>query len=411
MTFIEAANEVLRSNGNIPMSANEIWAEIERLGLYKTDGKTPWASLNTKMLSASDNTTIKQKHKKSYYTIVSKKPIKFKMLEKNDDNNSLIEEDFDLSEEDILSNIDSLKKATLEISNCLNDIEYLVELLNNVDRNYLHKYYNSDKNGVVIDIRKDVAKEILLSFVDSEKIINIINDHKNNNQRQLKAWSNPYKILHPLINYKYRKLDIFIESFVKFISSKIGDVKYTISNFNGSQHQGSNEYWIAIYNSCHHSQSDALQIFLTFKDGKFYYGVYNYLENKHLIQNEFIDLDRFYDFLEVNSESILNDVEKSSDILIKKVRNYLETSDNIGKLTSEIISNIDTNVSESTLKSILLDVEDFELDNDKWKIKNQIPGTGKLKKYLTEQGFITIDMLVKILERNGIKLEDIDMSA
>jgi hypothetical protein len=188
----------------------------------------------------------------------------------------------------------------------------------------------------------------------------------------------------------------------------MGDVKYTISNFNGSQHQGSDEYWIAIYNSCHHSQSDALQLFFSFKQGNFYYGIYNYLENKHLIQNEFIDLNKFYDFVDINSELILNDVEKSSDVLIKKVRNYLESSDNIGKKTSEIISGIDSNISESTLKSILVDVEDFELDDDKWKIKNQIPGTGKLKKYLTEQGFITVDILAKILEQKGIKLENLN---
>ncbi len=406
MTFIEAANEILRRNGNKPMSSSEIWSEIEKLGIYETGGKTPWASLNTIMLSASDNTTVKQKHKKSYYTIVSKKPIKFIMLESN---NSIIEEDFDLSEEEIIENIESIKSASEQISKCISDTDYLSDLLNNVDRNYLHKYYNSDKSGVVIDIRKDVAKEILLSFVDSDKILEIINSHKSANQRQLKAWSNPYKILHPLINYKYRNLDTFAEKFTKFIVSKMGDVKYTISNFNGSQHQGSDEYWIAIYNSCHHSQSDALQLFFSFKEGNFYYGIYNYLENKHLIQNEFTDLNKFYDFIDINSELILNDVEKSSDILIKKVRNYLESSDNIGKKTSEIISGIDSNISESTLKSILVDVEDFELDDDKWKIKNQIPGTGKLKKYLTEQGFITMDILVKILEKNGINLEDIDV--
>jgi hypothetical protein len=406
MTFIEAANEVLRRNGNIPMSSSEIWSEIEKFGIYKSDGKTPWASLNTIMLGASDNTTIKQKQKRSYYTIVSKNPIKFIMLESN---NGIIEEDFDLSEGEIIENIESIKSASEQISKCISDTDYLSDLLNNVDRNYLHKYYNSDKSGVVIDIRKDVAKEILLSFVDSNKILEIINSHKSSNQRQLKAWSNPYKILHPLINYKYRNLDIFAEKFTKFIVSKMGDVKYTISNFNGSQHQGSDEYWIAIYNSCHHSQSDALQLFFFFKEGNFYYGIYNYLENKHLIQNEFTDLNKFYDFIDINSELILNDVEKSSDVLIKKVRNYLESSDNIGKKTSEIISGISSNISESSLKSILVDVEDFELDDDKWKIKNQIPGTGKLKKYLTEQGFITVDILIKILEKNGIKLEDIDV--
>jgi hypothetical protein len=406
MTFVEAAFQVLKENNNTPMSAKEIWDIIEKNQIYKTDGKTPCNTLNVLMLSSSNNSSLKNKSKKCFYTIVSKNPIKFKLLENFE--HEVIEEDFDLSDEEILSNLKDLSSASLEVGKCLNDVDYLSQQLNAVDRNYLHKYYISDKCGVVIDIRKDVAKEILLSFVNSEKINEIITKHKSINQRELKSWSNPYKILHPLINYKYKNLDTFIENFTKFICSRIGDVKYTISGFNGSQHQGSEHYWVAIYNNQQKNQSEGLQLFLSFKNGIFYYGIFNYIEQLHITEFEFDgDLNKFYDFIDSNSELIRNDTKKASLNLIIKVKDFLESTDNLGKTISEIILNLKSNISENNLRNLLIESDEFDLVGDKWKIKNQIPGTGKLKKYLTEQGFVTIDMLIELLNRNGIKLENL----
>lgn len=405
MTFIEAANEILKLNGNKPMSSNEIWDGILSLNLMKNNAKTPKASLNVLMLSSSNNSNIKRKSKKINYTIVSKNPTKFKRID-----DEVIDVDFDITSDEILQNINLLKRATTEIDGYISDVNALCLGLNNVDRNYLHKYYSSDKTGVVIDIRKDVAKEILLGTVDINKIDKIILNHKEINGHKLKSWLNPYKILHPLVNYKYKDLDIFIERFVKFLCSKIGDVKYTISNFDGSQHQGSSKYWIAIYNSTHKSQSDALQIFMEFSGGDMRYGVYNYLEGKHMDRNVFNgDVDKLYDFIDSASELILNNTKTSLESLIENVKKIIEDNGNIPMTISDILSKMDNNMSVFDLKHIMDGSDVFEQVDSGWRISGQIPGTNKLKSYLVDQGFITYDMLFSILNKNGIKLEKLEL--
>ena len=54
MTFAEAAEAVL-ADSRRAMTADEIWAEIERRGLIETEGKTPAATLYTEMMRKSAN--------------------------------------------------------------------------------------------------------------------------------------------------------------------------------------------------------------------------------------------------------------------------------------------------------------------------------------------------------------------
>jgi hypothetical protein len=403
MTYIEAAIEILRQNNNNPMSSRDIWEQISNQNLVKTDGKTPKATLNAIMIEKSSNSNFKSKAKKPYFMIVSKNPMKFIILE-----NEVINVDFDLSDEEIIDNFDKIKLATSDIKSCIDDINHLCDALNDIDRNYLYKYYNSDKTGVVIDLRKEVAKELLPGKITPNKLESVIRNHKSANAQSLKSWANPYKILHPFINYKYQPLDIFIEKFIKFIISKIGDVNYTISNFNGSQHQGSDHYWIAIFNKNHKSQSEGLQLFFSFKDGIFTCGIYNYLEDKHVSKFVFDgDLNRLYDFINVNAEIILNDLESLSVNLLKRVNEYIEKNQNQFVTLQDIITTIEINISESALRKILEESDNFESQDDKWRIKDQIPGTSKVKQYFIEQGFITIDMLNEVLKKHGIETIDI----
>lgn len=101
-----------------------------------------------------------------------------------------------------VSEIEDVCKATLDIKRCLTDYDFLCDKLNNTDKNYISSYYRRD-SGVVIDIRKDVAKEILLGGINKDRLLDIIKEHKDKNPQKLKTWSNPYKILHPLVNHTY----------------------------------------------------------------------------------------------------------------------------------------------------------------------------------------------------------------
>jgi len=79
MTFIEAAQLILKKNQNEPMSARDIWDEIEKQNLVSSSGSTPWATLNAEMLRYSDNSKI-SKRKKKLFHIVAESPIMFILI-------------------------------------------------------------------------------------------------------------------------------------------------------------------------------------------------------------------------------------------------------------------------------------------------------------------------------------------
>jgi hypothetical protein len=61
MDFVAASIKVLRQNNNNPMSPKEIWECIEKAGLAKSDGKTPWATIGTKLGARSQHTNYSTK--------------------------------------------------------------------------------------------------------------------------------------------------------------------------------------------------------------------------------------------------------------------------------------------------------------------------------------------------------------
>lgn len=91
MTFIEAAQVILKSNNNKPMTSLEIWNESKNL--VETLGKTPWDTMNSQMILYSDNSNAKGKKKKSIFRIIEGRPYKFILLNPNSEVQS--EEDFE----------------------------------------------------------------------------------------------------------------------------------------------------------------------------------------------------------------------------------------------------------------------------------------------------------------------------
>lgn len=79
-TFAEAAQIILKQNDNKPMSAKEIWNEIESQNLVETKGFTPWASINTIMIRLSVNSKAKSKKDLEIFKIVEDNPYKFILL-------------------------------------------------------------------------------------------------------------------------------------------------------------------------------------------------------------------------------------------------------------------------------------------------------------------------------------------
>ena len=108
MTFLVACQFVLKQNDNRPMNAKEIWEEINKQNLKKTNGLTPWDTVNAKMILSSINTTAKGKKKNSIFQIIEgTKPYKFILL--NPDNIQ------DVPDEDEIQDVPDVDMNYMEI--------------------------------------------------------------------------------------------------------------------------------------------------------------------------------------------------------------------------------------------------------------------------------------------------------
>lgn len=81
MTFIEAAQKVLKDNNNVPMTAREIWDVIIEMDLIESFGKTPVSSLQYQIQKSSINTKYKTQYKNKFFEITSDDPQKFKLID------------------------------------------------------------------------------------------------------------------------------------------------------------------------------------------------------------------------------------------------------------------------------------------------------------------------------------------
>lgn len=355
----------------------------------------------------------------------------------------------------MLSNIEStfqqLCVASSVVKNCLTDTQYLCDVLNTLDKNYLNKVYRSDKTGPVNNIRKEVAKSLLLDDLSAPELEEIISRHKSNNPEKLKSWTNPYKILHPLVNNSYREFDPIIKEFAEHLRQRIGDVNFKICNFDGAQNHGSEHYWIAYYSKYRESQSEGVQIYFGFRDGKLSYAVYEHATKTHLVDLvDFTTLDAMYEFFDTHKNYILEDglpqttvdtVEVPTDMpkmtFIKAAEWILEKNDNKPMTSSEIWAEIDklglvetdgktpaatlgttmmtnsinwesiSNQKCSTRSPKSIENSPFKIVSPanpyKYVLVNYMPKN--VKESLIKNGFITIDMLKTIFEKNGLKFE------
>ncbi len=90
MNLGKIAYEIIKKNGNIPMSVNEVWHIIEKEKLYTGKGKTPRETLSSQLGSMAINSGHKDKVKDQLFEIVGSRPQKFKILDGKINNTTLI---------------------------------------------------------------------------------------------------------------------------------------------------------------------------------------------------------------------------------------------------------------------------------------------------------------------------------
>jgi len=95
-TFMEAAQLILKQNDNQPMSAREIWDEIEQQDLVETKSLNPVSTLNSNMLAYSENSGLTKKYKNKLFHIVANNPAMFILINPEQEVQSVEEDEIDL---------------------------------------------------------------------------------------------------------------------------------------------------------------------------------------------------------------------------------------------------------------------------------------------------------------------------
>jgi len=153
MTFSEAAIKILRDNKNLPMSSKDIWSEIEKIGLIKTNGKTPWATLNAILICSDINSNSKYKVKNSerlMFESIGKNPMKFRLLNLNESDVPIINEEQNIGTELLLYEI-TCKEINWKKLSFYNNNENLEYRISNCDE---FTYIIEDKHHPSLKIGK-----------------------------------------------------------------------------------------------------------------------------------------------------------------------------------------------------------------------------------------------------------------
>ena len=167
MTFVEAAQEILKVNSNKPMTAKEIWNGIKKNNLITTKGKTPWATLYTQLLTYSSNSPIeavillKRNPKKiNIFEIVDKSPMKFSLV-----NNYLFNKIDEIFEENNYEEISNQPQLLYTI--CGFDFTKQEQI---IAWNKRITLYNNNKIDCIVEEQKDITYFLLDKAKNTVKI-------------------------------------------------------------------------------------------------------------------------------------------------------------------------------------------------------------------------------------------------
>lgn len=250
----------------------------------------------------------------------------FKILESN--GFTIKEKGETLTNDEIKKGIRLLCETSKEVEGYYQNDENIVIALNKADKDDLKRCieYYSTRTGVVIDIRKELIERL----INDEKFTvqslhELIEKYKNGKETQFRSYKETFSIVFPAITfYGHNKHREFVDSFTQQLIRDLGmneHVKEVSFDFQGVRQQGSDRYWVAIYNKAQENQSKSLQFFFEFYKGEIGYGVYKHEDQSYLKPRENRSPDEF------DYKNMLSYFNESKQLLIDdipKIKNNKE---------------------------------------------------------------------------------------
>ena len=238
-----------------------------------------------------------------------------------------------MTTQEINQGVNLLCSTSKEIQNCWESLQSLVDSINSAKREDIIKCWNyyKDKNGVVINVRKELFELLKDGIIITVDILeNLVTKHKNGKENQFRSYKNYYSIFYPAITFyghnPHRKfVDDFKNQFIKDLGLD-NIVKTTSFDFQGSRQHGSDRYWMAIYNKAQVNQSTGLQFFIDFHHGKMSYGIYqhgnrNYIKENKVVTPDSFNYEEMLDYFKSDIQLIIDDVPKQEQETVIDLNN------------------------------------------------------------------------------------------
>lgn len=213
------------------------------------------------------------------------------------------------------------------IQNCYESKQALADEINNAKKEDIEKcwQYYKDRIGVVVDVRKELFKQIREGNKVTVKLLDdLVTKYKEGKENQFRVYKNFYTIFYPAITfYGHNPLREFIKDFENKLIVDLGlenEVKTTSFDFQGPRQQGSDRYWLAIYNKEQQNQSTGIQFFIDFHQGTMSYGVYRHGNRDFLKERVVVTPDTF------KYEDLLNYFKSEIPIILNDIPQYDDKS-------------------------------------------------------------------------------------
>lgn len=231
-----------------------------------------------------------------------------------------------MNQEEIDKGVQLLCETSAEVKGYYEDDQNIVNALNNADHDHLRKCmdYYQGSSGVVVDIRKDIITKLLNNHQFTvESLHALINSYKQGKEKHFRSYKETFSIVYPPITfYAHNPQRDFVKAFTKKLVNDLGiesEVKEASFDFQGARQQGSDRYWVAIYNNKHENQSKAVQFFFEFLKGKMAYGVYKhedqtYLKPERSLSAQDFKYSEMLTYFEESKQILLDDVPKYDNL-------------------------------------------------------------------------------------------------
>lgn len=231
-----------------------------------------------------------------------------------------------MTTQEINEGIKLICKTSKIIQDCYESKQALVDEINNAKKEDIEKCWNyyKDRSGVVVDARKELFKLIREGKQVTVKLLDdLVAKHKQGKENQFRVYKNFYTIFYPAITfYGHNRLREFIKYFENKLIVDLGlenEVKTTSFDFQGPRQQGSDRYWLAIYNKEQQNQSTGIQFFIDFHHGNMSYGVYkhgnrDYLKDRVVVTPETFNYDDLLVYFKTEVNDLMNDLPKYDNI-------------------------------------------------------------------------------------------------